>query len=145
MKRILILVLVFLTVAALLSVGIYQNTEKRYDYGQIPGGVSMQYRESTDSFQMTYFFPPTSHLHMEDYEILYTDKNGIQYWRVYYYITALPWQVRDQSQQVSSGWAHYHADGSLYGAYGDNTVRVVEIYYQNSDLTSVLLWRRGES
>jgi hypothetical protein len=58
MKRILIIVFVFLTIAALLSVGIYQNTERRYDYGEIPGGVSMRYREQTDSYQMTYYASP---------------------------------------------------------------------------------------
>ena len=143
MKRYLILFLALVLVGCLLFLGIYSNTEHRYDYNEIPGGVQMIYHEDTDSYQMAYFFPKTSKLHGEQYEVLYTDADGVEHWRMYYYLSAMPWQVREQSEYTLSGWAHYHANGQLYGSYGDVTVRVVEIYYLNSDGTTVLLWERG--
>lgn len=139
--KISVTVLLLLVVACMIAYQCYLNTDRRYDYHEIPGGVRMVYNEATDTYQLAYFFPKTSCLHGDDFDVLYTDENGIEYWRMYYYLSAQPWEVQSRCEQNVSGWAQFYPNGLLYGAYGDVTVRVIEICYLNSDGSSVPLWK----
>ncbi len=139
-RKIIIIVLLLLITGGIIARQVYMNTERRYDFDEIAGGVQMIYNEDTNTYQMAYYFPKTCCLHGDDFDVLYTDENGIEYWRMYYYLSAQPWQVRDHSEYNLNGWAQYYPDGLLYGTYGDVNVRVIEIYYLNSDGSTVLLW-----
>lgn len=142
MKRVVILFVVIVIVGCVLLQGVYQNTERCYDYHEISGGVQMIYHEDTDSYQMAYFFPKTSEVRCDRYDVLYSDADGVEYWRMYYTLAAMPWQVKKQCEYTLSDWVHYHSDGRLFGSYGDVTVRVVEICYLNRDGSTVLLWKQ---
>ncbi len=121
---------------------LYMDREKRYDYADIPGGIQMVFDESTGTYIAELDFAKQIGVKYDAKLEQVDSVSGDQYYRVYYYFTARPVDLRD-------GYCHkklqtmidYYPDGRKRGLSAEGiNVYDVELYYVNKDGSTVLFW-----
>ncbi|MDD4414662.1 MAG: hypothetical protein PHR14_09005 [Oscillospiraceae bacterium] len=137
-------IIILISIITLIVYTYYDNKQRRYDYNEIPGGITAVIEDDTVRFALNFTPGATIDFMGAEGNIFLYEEDGTKCYRKCFYLLASPADVRDNSKyHIIQSVLTYKTNGVI-PHFSDDSYRVVEVCYLNSDGSTVILWQRDE-